>query len=87
MSAEPLPSTALTRVRITYGKTGALRYVGNLDMNTIWLRTLRRANLPLAYSKGFSSSAALSISLFASNGCQQPLRADGCLAGNDTGNR
>lgn len=57
MSEQP-PSPAneaqpLTRVRITFGKVDTMRYVGNLDMHTVWERTLRRAGLPLAYSKGF----------------------------------
>jgi radical SAM-linked protein len=41
------------RVRITFSKTGALRYIGHLDLNTIWERAARRAGLPLAYTQGF----------------------------------
>lgn len=41
------------RVRIIFSKTGALRYIGHLDLNTIWERAARRAGLPLAYTKGF----------------------------------
>ena len=41
------------RVRITFSKTGALRYIGHLDLNTIWERATRRAGLPLAYTQGF----------------------------------
>ena len=41
------------RARITFSKTGALRYVGHLDLQTIWERAVRRAGLPLAYSNGF----------------------------------
>jgi radical SAM-linked protein len=41
------------RVRLTYTKSGGLRYTGNLDMHKIWERTMRRARLPLAYSQGF----------------------------------
>ena len=43
----------MLRVRITYTKSGGLRYTGNLDMHKIWERTMRRARLPLAYSQGF----------------------------------
>ncbi len=43
----------MQRIRIYYAKTQALRYTGNLDVHKIWERTLRRANLPLAYSQGF----------------------------------
>ena len=41
------------RARITFSKTGALRYVGHLDLHTLWERAARRAGLPLAYSQGF----------------------------------
>ncbi|PJH76480.1 MAG: hypothetical protein CO064_01040 [Anaerolineae bacterium CG_4_9_14_0_8_um_filter_58_9] len=41
------------RLRITFSKTGALRYTGHLDLHKIWERTARRAALPLAYSQGF----------------------------------
>ncbi len=41
------------RLRITFSKTGALRYTGHLDLHKIWERTARRAGLPLAYSQGF----------------------------------
>ncbi len=41
------------RVRVIFSKTGALRYIGHLDLNTIWERAARRAGLPLAYTQGF----------------------------------
>jgi len=41
------------RIRITFSKSGALIYTGNLDIHTIWERAARRAGLPLKYSRGF----------------------------------
>jgi radical SAM-linked protein len=41
------------RVRITFSKTGALQYIGNLDLHALWERATRRAGLPLAYTQGF----------------------------------
>ena len=41
------------RIRITFGKQGALRYTGNLDLHKLWERSARRADLALAYSQGF----------------------------------
>ena len=41
------------RIRITFTKTGALRYIGHLDLHKLWERTSRRANLALMYSQGF----------------------------------
>ena len=41
------------RLRLTFSKSGALRYTGHLDLHGIWERTARRAGLPLAYTQGF----------------------------------
>ena len=41
------------RIRITFSKTGALRYIGHLDLHKLWERTSRRAGLDLMYSQGF----------------------------------
>ena len=45
---------AAQRLRITFGKRGALQYTGNLDIAKIWERVLRRAGLPVLYSRGFT---------------------------------
>ena len=44
----------LTRNRIVYSRGPELRYVGNLDMQLVWERNIRRASLPVAFSQGFS---------------------------------
>jgi radical SAM-linked protein len=41
------------RIRVTFTKTGALRYIGHLDLHKMWERTTRRAGLALMYSQGF----------------------------------
>ena len=41
------------RLRITFSKSGALRYTGHLDLHSLWERTVRRAGLPLSYTQGF----------------------------------
>jgi len=41
------------RLRITFSKSGALRYIGHLDLHSLWERTIRRAGLPLSYTQGF----------------------------------
>jgi len=43
----------MNRYRITYQKTGPLRYISHLDLQKIWIRTLLRAKIPLAYTQGF----------------------------------
>jgi len=52
----------LTRLRIEYGKTEAMRFTGHLDLYKTWERTLRRAGLPLAYSQGFNPRPKINLS-------------------------
>ena len=49
----------MLRIRITYKKFGDLIYTGHLDLQKIWERSFRRANLPLAYSSGFHPQARI----------------------------
>ncbi len=49
------------RVRITFTKQGALRYIGHLDLHRLWERAMRRADLPLAYSQGFHPHPKISL--------------------------
>jgi len=49
------------RLRITFSKTGSLRYIGHLDLQQIWERTARRAGLPLAYTQGFHPGPKIQI--------------------------
>lgn len=41
------------RYRIDYAKKGTSRYTGMLDLQKVWERLFRRANLPICYSQGF----------------------------------
>lgn len=52
MSDEIAP--ARQRVRITYEKGESIKFISHQDEFRLWERTLRRANLPLLYSQGFS---------------------------------
>jgi len=49
------------RIRITFSKTGSLRYTGHLDLQTVWERTARRAGLSLAYTQGFHPGPRIQI--------------------------
>ena len=49
------------RLRITFSKSGALRYTGHLDLQATWERTIRRAGLPLAYTQGFHPGPRIQI--------------------------
>ena len=41
------------RIRISFTKNSALRFIGHLDLHKLWERSLRRAHLALMYSQGF----------------------------------
>lgn len=49
------------RIRITFSKTGALKYIGNLDLHNLWERGARRAGLPLAYTQGFHPQPKINL--------------------------
>jgi radical SAM-linked protein len=49
------------RIRLTFSKTGAMQYVGHLDLHRSWERTFRRSGLPLAYSLGFHPQPRLNL--------------------------
>ncbi|MBX3038792.1 MAG: TIGR03936 family radical SAM-associated protein [Anaerolineales bacterium] len=51
----------IMRVRITFTKQNALRYIGHLDLHSLWERAMRRAELPLAYSQGFHPQPKISL--------------------------
>lgn len=42
------------RLRLTFAKKRAIKYIAHLDLALAWERALRRAQLPLAYSQGFN---------------------------------
>jgi len=42
------------RLRFTFSKTGATRYIGHLDLARTFERAFNRANLPVLYSHGFN---------------------------------
>ncbi len=49
------------RVRARYAKTGRLRFVSAIDLGRLWERALRKADLPIAYSEGFSPHPKVSF--------------------------
>lgn len=51
----------MSRLRITFSKTTAMRYIGHLDVYRAWERLVRRAGLPLAYTQGFSPHPRLNL--------------------------
>ena len=53
----------MRRLRIRYTKRGKIRFIGHRDVARIWERTLRKANIPVLYSQGFSPHPRISFGL------------------------
>jgi len=51
------------RIRLRFSKGGALRFIGHLDLQNVFHRTVRRAELPASYSQGFNPHLLLSFAL------------------------
>ncbi|TAK60047.1 MAG: DUF2344 domain-containing protein [Dehalococcoidia bacterium] len=49
------------RLRITFTRGEDLKYITHLDLMRFWERALRRAEIPVAYSEGFSPHAQISL--------------------------
>ena len=49
------------RIRLTYAKLGNLRFIGHLDLQRLFERALRRTNLPLRYTQGFSPHMRINL--------------------------
>jgi radical SAM-linked protein len=56
------------RARIRFAKLGKVRFTSHRDVARIWERALRRAEVPVAYSEGFSPRPRLSFGLALSTG-------------------
>ena len=79
------------RMRITFRKKDPLKYISHLDLLRAWERILRRAGLPMAYSRGFSPHPRITIAMPLPVGCtgqaevidvilDEPLSADEVIA-------
>jgi radical SAM-linked protein len=58
------------RIRLRFTKLGKIRFTSQRDVARMWERALRRAELPLAYSEGFSPRPQLSFGLALPTGCE-----------------
>lgn len=56
------------KVRVRYAKLGKVRFLSHRDLARILERAVRRAELPVAYSQGFSPRARLHFGLALSTG-------------------
>jgi len=60
--------TVRSRVRLRFTKLGKVRWTSHRDVARMWERALRRAELPVAYTEGFSPRPRLSFGLALSTG-------------------
>jgi radical SAM-linked protein len=58
------------RVRFRFSKLGKIRFTSQRDVARMWERALRRAQLPLAYTEGFSPRPQLSFGLALPTTCE-----------------
>ena len=65
---EPELRSARTKVRLRYSKLGKVRFTSHRDTARIWERAIRRAELPVSYTEGFSPHPRLSFGLALSTG-------------------
>lgn len=56
------------RLRVRFDKLGKVRFTSHRDLARIWERAVRRADLPVAYSQGFTPRPRLSFGLALSTG-------------------
>lgn len=49
------------KIRIKFGKSGAMRFIGHLDIMRYFQKAIRRAGIDIAYSEGFSPHQIMSF--------------------------
>ena len=49
------------KYRVKFTKTGPIKYIGHLDVMRYFQKVIRRADIPIAYSEGFSPHQILSF--------------------------
>jgi len=57
----PAPEPAVRKLKLDYSKRGEARFFGHLELANIFTRSLRRAAIPLVYSKGFHPMPKISF--------------------------
>lgn len=51
------------KIRIKFSKTGAVKFIGHLDVMRYFQKLMRRADIPIAYSGGLSPHQVMSFAL------------------------
>ena len=58
------------KVRVSYSKLGKIRFTGHRDVARIWERTLRKAEVPVAMSTGFTPRLKMAFGLALPTGAE-----------------
>ncbi len=66
----PPPPPTVQKLRLRYAKRGRLRFTSHRDFQRAFERAIRRANVPIAYSAGFSPHPKVSYANAASTGTE-----------------
>ncbi len=61
-TARPIEPDPVQRLWLKIGREGEARFLSHLETMNVWIRALRRARLPLAYSQGFHAHARVAFS-------------------------
>lgn len=59
-----------TRIRLSYTKTGKVRFTGHRDVAHLWERALRKASIPVAMSAGFTPRPRIAFGLALPTGAE-----------------
>jgi len=51
----------MPKVNITFSKKGLMKYISHLDLMRLFMRALRRAELPIKMTEGFSPHPKISM--------------------------
>lgn len=66
----PPPPPTVQKLRLRYAKRGRLRFTSHRDFQRAFERAIRRANVPIAFSAGFSPHPKVSYANAASTGTE-----------------
>lgn len=58
---QALEEVSALKIRIRFSKQGPIKFVGHLDMVRYFQKVMRRANVDIAYSQGFSPHQKMSF--------------------------
>lgn len=61
-SPRPKPTLAVRRIRLAYSKLEEARFLGHLELSSMFYRAVKRAGIPVRYSEGFHPMPKITFS-------------------------